>query len=587
MTAPSLRHRLAAWIQARGQLFAILGFFASIVLFAVDLPGHADRGSWGDLGRVAAYNWWPVLLVLAVGFFARGRTLYHALVGWFSGYFLAVAISILILDPTGNWLGEDSRWQISVFVPVIEELAKALPILLVYATVRTVETMKPTVTDFAVFGLSVGGGFAFHEDAVFSRVASAGWEGWGLLIPALVQEPVVALGHAGWTGLVGLGVGVALARRGRPLAWVVALAAYGLVVVDHALVNDQSSRAALLDGRLAIYVLIAGIAAAIIFETRVVVASAGGATGLHRGVRASLAKTADGGNGPEGSLARWQRFVFSLRVYIQHEWARRTGANPPRSSDHLVSEPGGPKRRTVGAVLGVIVVVIAILLWANGDDDSDEPPKDVAPADSTTTSTGAASEDVEPADTAPLDFGDGPVITSPLLLRYEAETETGSAADLFLAIDGDRELRLEGSTLQYREGELGVLCFNVGTEGVVCVGQAADGTLAAGLDIGMFEVPELPGATGETRDIEGREAFCVFIPTDRAEVGDGLNTILTCSDTETGLLLHLETRSGAFDGGGETFVRRELVEWSVPEESDFVLIPEAQAALDELVATSG
>jgi len=584
MADESPRRGLGAWLRTHPQLLAVLGLCASVALFVVDLPGHADRGSWGNLAKVAAYNWWPILLLLTIGFFARGRTLYHAIGGWFSGYFLAVAIALVILEPTGDWLGEDSRWQISVLVPVIEELAKALPILLVYAVVRSTPAMKPTVTDFAVLGLSVGGGFAFHEDAVFARVVSGGWDGWGLAFPAVVQEPVFAVGHAGWTALVGLGVGIALARRGRPLAWIPAIAAYSVVVVDHALVNDQGSRAALLHGRLPLYVLAVGILGAVFIETQVVVKSAGGATEFRSGLKATLSR-AVGGAAPTGVISGWQRFVLGVRLQTQKQWFRHTELETAK-----IREAAGPVRkgldaRTAAALLAIAGVVV-VLLWAGGDDESVDRPPAAGESEPVTTTPGDGSESGEVA-TAPLDFGGGPIVTPPLLLRYLNETETGTGAELVLAIDGERELRTEGAILQYRDGSVGVFCFNVGTDDVTCVGQEASGTLTAGLDIGATEVPDLPGATGSTRQIAGREGFCASVPTDRNEVGDGLDSYLTCTDTETGILLLLESRSGAFADAAETFVKRELVEWSSPGDADFALIPQAQAALDEFEQGGG
>jgi RsiW-degrading membrane proteinase PrsW (M82 family) len=575
---------------------SFVGVVVSAVLFVISLWRHADRGSWRDLAEVAGYNWWPVLLLLMVGFFIRGRTILHVAAGWFSGYFLSIAVVFLILDPTGDWLGDDSRWQSAFLVPVTEEAAKALPLLILYFTVRRRWWMKPTITDFAVYGLAVGGGFAFHEDALLARVLSGGWHGWGLLFPAMVQEPVFAVGHGVWTGLVGLGVGVAMARRGRPLAWLIPAAAYALVVLDHALVNDGSSRSALLDGRLPLYLLIAGIAAALTTEMRVLTGAVGGLGNFRSGIGRRLQAVRQAG-GPVDFVRQWQHFVLFLRVMVQRMWSAEThvalastgpaialedkglAQDAPRPAAEMA--PDEDDRTVVPWIVGAVVAVAALIFWFVGIDGagrSDEPDDRVEATE--TTSTGSESGVDIDGETSPLGFGDGLVINTSLLLRWEQESDRGVGDDTLMVIDGDRELKVEGSVLQYRDGDLGVLCFEVGTDNVSCVAQPASGTLTAGLDIGVFEVPDLAGASAETREIAGREAFCVFAP-----MSEDLS-VRTCSDTETGILLLIET-TGKTLTGQDTFVTRELVEWSTPDEIDFALIPEAQAALDEISPGGG
>ena len=90
----------------------------------------------GILGMVVAmgigrFTFTPILPLMQ-----RDLGMSNTVAGWLAGYFMSVAVAITILGPTGDWLGEDSRWQVSVLVPIIEELAKALPVLLVYLGVR-------------------------------------------------------------------------------------------------------------------------------------------------------------------------------------------------------------------------------------------------------------------------------------------------------------------------------------------------------------------------------------------------------------------------------------------------------------------
>lgn len=592
--------RLLNWASDRMPWIAFVGVVLSAALFAFSLPAHADRGSWGDLLTVGAYNWWPVVLLLLVGFFARGRTTLHVAAGWFSGYFLSMAVVFLILDPTGNWLGDDSRWQSAFLVPVVEEAAKALPLLLLYFTIRRTRWMKPTVTDFTVYGLAVGGGFAFHEDALFARVISEGWDGWGLLFPAIVQDPVFAVGHGVWTGLVGLGIGIALAKRGRSLVWLIPLAAYLLVTIDHALVNDGGSRSLLLDGRLPLYLLTVGIVAALAIEMKVVTSAAGGTAEFRAGVSSGLRVVRNAG-GIRATLLYWKRFVATLRVMIQQVWSRHTqmavvpaispeptmaaDSSPIESAPTAMPTGGQPDDDDSSAtawLVGGALVIAALIFWFVGVDHSktdEEASSNQTSSDQSETTASSGSGSGSDSENSSFNFGDGPIITTPLLLRWEQSSDLGDQDDLILAIDGDRELRTEGSLLQYRDGDLGVQCFEIGTDSVTCFGAEASGTLAAGFSAGDLEVSDLPGTTGETRTIAGREAFCVFTPISEDE------SVLSCGDTETGIMLLGEVEGKTLTGQ-ETFARRELVQWSTPEESDFELIPEALAALSELESQS-
>lgn len=581
-TEPAPTGGVLGWIHARMPHIALAGVVLSTVLFFMSLPRHAARGSWGDMAEVALHNWWPVLLLLLVGFFARGRTLYHAVAGWFSGYFLAIAIAFLILEPTQDWLGDDSRWQSGVLVPIVEEAAKAIPVLIVYLSIRRAVWMKATVTDFTVLGLAVGGGYAFHEDALFARVLAEGFDGWGLLFPAVVQDPIFAVGHGVWTGLVGMGVGVALARRGRPLAWLPAIAAYAVVTLDHGMINDGRERGALLDGKLPLWLLVVGIVVSLVVEMRVITNSAGGAAAFRSGVGVAL-----GGMrrapGPKATLVAFKRFVFGLRVLIQQNWFLHTQtvtANAIRKTSAAPDEPepptvGSRQRATALVVLAVLAIVAALILW-QGDSDTEEvleqpedEEDDVDPAPDAEEPVVAAPSD-EPSGP---DFGDGPDLTEPLLLRWESQDERGETDGVLLVVDADRELRIQGPTLQYREGARSVLCTGPGQDDLLCFGQPAADSLAVAHWSGAVEVPDLPGATGESRRIAGRDGTCVFVPLEED------TSILTCSDDETGLQLLIENRSKLIDGS-TTYFRQELVEWSTPTEADFAIPEAARTALD-------
>ncbi len=561
-------------------VFAFAGTLLSALLFIVDLPSHADRGSWGDLWATGRYHVWPVLLLTAVSFFVRGRTIFGIAAAWFGGYFLSIGVTFLILDPTGSWLGEDSRWQTAVLVPVFEELSKALPLLLVYLGARRATWNKMTVTDFTILGLAAGGGFAFHEDALLARVISSGWDGWwGMAFPAVVQEPIFAAGHGVWTGLVGLGFGLALARRGRSLSWLPLLIALAVAMVDHGLINDDGGRALLLDGRLPVYLLAAGIVTSLVVETRAIASAPEGGIRFREWISSEIAgvRTA---KGIRGKFAEWQDFMLWLRLNARIAWFGRTEfAGAGDASPQAPTDGGGARGRLVRAAV-VAVAAVALVWWLSQDDADDEQAEDpIEETEGDATEEHPDPEDEAPGDTtttmrAPGDFGDGPNLASAVYLRWTNEDERGPKPDTVLVVDGDRELRTDSGLLQYRDGDTGLLCFGDEFESMTCVVEPPADRLTALHYLGPIEVPDLPGVETESRTIAGRETFCVLAPIP----GEDDSYVSTCTDTESGLVLALESRTKLLTGD-EVFTSQELVEWSTPSDDHWELPPAAEELL--------
>src|SRR5207245_10458869 len=125
--------------------------------------------------------------------------------------------------------------------PVVEELAKAAPVLLIAFVWR--DGRRLTITDLALIGLASGLGFEFAESnlraltrgTIAHDVADVTPFIAGLLIG--IGGLVVAAGHGVWTGVVGLAAG--LGRRLWPksgFAWLPAVLAIGWGSLDHAAV---------------------------------------------------------------------------------------------------------------------------------------------------------------------------------------------------------------------------------------------------------------------------------------------------------------------------------------------------------------
>lgn len=228
-------------------------------------------GNWATVSTTAAHQFVPVVLILMVSVGLRLRSTIQVLAAALGGFFSCTWLAYHL----GTWLtgvmGPDDPLRLTLAIPVLEEASKALLLLLIAWTWRR-KAMLPGVVDLGLAGMAVGAGFAFHEDLLWGRVSSSGfdWAG-GWLLPSVHTETGLVAGHVVWTGLIGLAVGVAVTRRWR-WAWVTVAAAAVLAVVDHGTWNDASVREswgwAVGWGWLPIVVFTGGLLLAFVTDTR-------------------------------------------------------------------------------------------------------------------------------------------------------------------------------------------------------------------------------------------------------------------------------------------------------------------------------
>jgi RsiW-degrading membrane proteinase PrsW (M82 family) len=223
----------------------------------------------GTFMKTVLAHGWVLLVVGAVGVVA-GRTLpARRLLGFLlTGFFVIPVVVNVVMGPVNDWVGQGSRWASIGIVPPLEEVVKALPLLVLVYAVRRRPSTSASVLDFGLAGFALGAGFGIHEDLLYDRSLVMGFDGLGgLLVPSVVVDPLLVIGHGGWTALVGLGVGIAVVHRGRGPVWLAAVAGLAVAVADHAAANSamlgDSFRGWVLDGWLALLMLAAGTAAAV------------------------------------------------------------------------------------------------------------------------------------------------------------------------------------------------------------------------------------------------------------------------------------------------------------------------------------
>lgn len=219
----SLLNRLAFW-------------FSFVVVFLV-ITQLADA-DWGNFRRQAWYHLFVVGWMFAATYTLRSVGTREAVRLWMAGFFPVTFLSFVIPEFTESRI-DPGNLQTAGIVPVVEEIAKILPLVL-WTTLLRPRHRHGTLSDFLVLGFATGAGFAFHEDALYTRVAATGFDEGvlGTLFPMFLVTPTqYAITHAGWTAIAAVGVGLISLHRRRPAALVGGTALIVLPIVDHADIN--------------------------------------------------------------------------------------------------------------------------------------------------------------------------------------------------------------------------------------------------------------------------------------------------------------------------------------------------------------
>jgi RsiW-degrading membrane proteinase PrsW (M82 family) len=262
------------------------GLVVAAAVFLWQLPFFTRAGGGAFLTNVW-YHAYVLIWLLVITALGRTLPLRVLAAAFFVGMFPAMAVVLGIGFPLAGMLGTGSRLFDSVLVPVLEESAKSLPVLLFFWFLARRGTWQPSMTDGLLLGFLVGAGYALHEDAMKSHVFGSGFDGseLGFIFPTIQDERVRGVGrvfsfyHAEWTALMGLSIGAAFFFRQRfRLSWLIPVAALAVIWLDHGGLNYMIHeagggisgvlRAPVLHGRLPVYLLLAGIVASVVTEVR-------------------------------------------------------------------------------------------------------------------------------------------------------------------------------------------------------------------------------------------------------------------------------------------------------------------------------
>ncbi len=323
------------------RILAWAGLAVSLAFFGWSVYGYAAEGQGGALARNVAWHAWPVCWLMLVSMLSRSRTLVNVVAVFLGGYFTSIWISVLLNDVVEPWVADDGGLRLVVIVPAIEEVAKLVPLATVVLAWWWRSGGTPGATDFGILGFASGAGFAVHEDAMWGRVTAGGLDsalGW--FLPSAHTDLAVLAGHAVWTGLVGLTIGLWMTRRRQWWSWLLPWVALALVVADHGIWNSyylrDSLRPWLLDGWLPIALFLVGAVAAVAFETVRVQRFTSGRAWVFLACSPALLSHA---RGPVSFVRGWRRIVLNLRVV-----ALQAFIAPPGS----VARPAAPALSRAG-----------------------------------------------------------------------------------------------------------------------------------------------------------------------------------------------------------------------------------------------
>lgn len=277
------------------QLLSWMGLAASLATLAISTPKLVEEGGGVSmvLGNIVQYGW-TILLLLVV--FARTRTIgARALVGAaLAGFFGVSSLAVLIGKPLVDRLGQQSVFVMTVFAPVTEELLKLMPVALFLLLAMRSRQFRPSIADAILFGTTVACGMSMYENILYARGTDGGWFAnlpFSLALPFLhTQGSMLVGGHVVYTALASLGLAVTiiygrrvrLARYAFPVTLAVAIFEHmtvdRLVLIgsDELGLFARLSLLLTLGGYLSTLLLVAGVAAVAVFETRLM--QRGGAT---------------------------------------------------------------------------------------------------------------------------------------------------------------------------------------------------------------------------------------------------------------------------------------------------------------------
>jgi RsiW-degrading membrane proteinase PrsW (M82 family) len=283
------KHAATSAARARvSRIISDVGLGIATVTIVASLPVVLRNGGPGTYADSLFAHLWSLALLTALAWPVRTLT-WRAYVGaGFTGYLALTQLARLAGRPVVNAFGLGLVQ--AIWVPVTEELIKAIPVLVFVIVAARRLQQRPSALDCALLGAWVGAGYAVYENSQYGRVGGS-WSSplVSLLFPSDAAEHVAgttwfSAGHLLWSALIGLGLGIGVLYRHRyrhawlaiPLTLTVAIAEH---IESDLLPNNQLGpetigekilQALTLNGLLSLLLLMAGIVMVLRMERRAI-----------------------------------------------------------------------------------------------------------------------------------------------------------------------------------------------------------------------------------------------------------------------------------------------------------------------------
>lgn len=267
-----IRRAGAELADRRFRWFHQLAFAASIILFLITML-RMDHVDWDQRFAQAGYQIFIVAWFMAISYPVRTIGFREIVRFWLMGFFTVVFLTYLITKPAREVLGPGNL-QSGVLVPLVEELLKVLPVV-AWGTLMRGKFRHGMLSDFWLLGLVTGAGFSFHEDSLYSRLASSGFsdELRDMLFPTTLNTgSQFAIVHSGWAAIAAVGVGIVLIYRHHWWGWTGGAVLFAVSVLDHGAVNWGGSDLFLTltgGGHVAAWVLLLSAPLAVVHDAAV------------------------------------------------------------------------------------------------------------------------------------------------------------------------------------------------------------------------------------------------------------------------------------------------------------------------------
>ena len=195
---------------------------------------------------------WFMLEILVITMITRTVSAKYGLFIYTQGLVIGAGFTLLVgslvnlvgFEVSGGFFG-------AVFMPIIEEVAKFLPVLIAaYLTIKRNKTIF-NISDFLLLSVMSGAGFSMLEKYFWEGINFSFTYGPHLgdtyffsdaLGVNMSGETVGYIGHAAATGFAGMGLGLGFYLKKRFTAaktwwWIVPLATFGWVTFEHIIYN--------------------------------------------------------------------------------------------------------------------------------------------------------------------------------------------------------------------------------------------------------------------------------------------------------------------------------------------------------------